>query len=267
MYSLQRHKIIFKLMAIFVLLVFASSTFSAGLSTNRIIPKGKVSLYNGSQKIGEFTSEAPLLEDVLISVQGKCGVKMNNLYLVAVDKSLFSITTTTDSRILSVEQGTLFFALSSMPHTLVFQTPGSVITTHEILINASADAGLLKGYVSVEDDATKVGVFEGGSILLTVGDGKAMRIKSGQELKLAQADLFKDAIPEEVETAPSKETVTPEAAPETTATEAAPVGTVGGISTTTLALGLGSLALVGGVAAAGGGGGGGGGGPSSPSTP
>ncbi len=262
MQSIRKHKVKFKIMTIFALLLFSSSAFSASLSTNRIIPKGKVTLYQGSQRIGQFTSEAPLPEDTFMSVQGECGVKMKNLFLVAADKSLFSITTAANSRRLTIKQGTIYFALSPMPHTLVFQTPDGVITTHEILLNASADAGLLKGYVSVLDSATKIGVFEGGSLVLIGSDGKAMRIKSGQELKLAQADLFKDAIPEETEKEAPTEAATTEAAASTT----------GGISSTNILIGLGVLVGVGGLAAAAGGGGGDGGGgdgggPASPAAP
>ena len=190
MLGVRKGKTKFKLMSIFVLLAFASTAFSSGLSMGRIIPKGKVTLYQGNQKIGEFGSEAPLPEDTLLSVQGQCGVKMRDLYLVAIDKSLFSVTTKVASRKLTVEHGTVYFALSAMPRILVFQTPEGIITTSEIMLKASADAGLLEGYVAVADGITKVGVLEGGSMLVSADDGEAMRINAGQELRLAQADLF-----------------------------------------------------------------------------
>ena len=179
-----------KIIAIFSILSFVSTGFASGLSVGRIIPKGKVTLFQGDQKIGEFRSEAPFPEGAFLSVQGECGVKMNDLYLVAIDKSLFSIKTDPDFRKLAVKNGTVYFALSAMPHILVFQTPDGVITTHRILLSASAQSGLLKGYVSVTDAITRVGVIEGGSILLSVGDGETKEIKAGQELRLAQAGLF-----------------------------------------------------------------------------
>ena len=37
---------------------------------------------------------------------------------------------------------------------------------------------------------TRVGVLEGGSILLSVSDGETKKIDAGQELRLAQAGLF-----------------------------------------------------------------------------
>jgi hypothetical protein len=243
----------FKIVAIFSLLAFVSTGFASGLSVGRIIPKGKVTLFQGDQKVGEFRSEAPFPEGAFLSVQGECGVKMNDLYLVAIDKSLFSVTTDPDSRKLSVKTGTVYFALSSMPHILVFKTPDGVVTTHQILLNASAKSGLLQGYVSVTDAVTKVGVLEGGSLLLSVGDGETMRINTGQELRLAQAGLFEDK--EEKKEEPKDKKTKP----------ADKKAKAKGMSTTAKVL-IG-LVTVGGIAALAGGGGGGGGGGSAPASP
>ena len=192
MLSVKKHQIKIKVMAIFVLFMFTSTAFASGLSMGRIIPKGKVTLYQGNQKIGEFTDEAPLPQDTFLSVNGECGVKMSNLYLVAIDKSLFSVSTQANSCKLTVEQGTVYFALSSMPITLVFQTPEGLITTHEIMLKASADAGMLKGYISVAGGVTKVGVLEGGSMLVSVGDSETVRVNANKEFRLAQADVIKN---------------------------------------------------------------------------
>ena len=233
----------FKIIAIFSLLAFVSTSFASGLSLGRIIPKGKVTLLQGDQKVGEFSSEAPFPEGTLLSVQGECGVKMSDLYLVAIDNSLFSVTTDSHSRKLSVKAGTVYFALSTMPHILVFKTPDGVVTTHQILLNASAKSGLLQGYVSVTDAITKVGVLEGGSLLLSVGDGETKRINAGQELRLAQAGLFDDK-------EGKKET------PEDKKDK--PADKVKGKGMSTTAKVLIGLATVGGIAALAGGGGGGG---------
>ena len=237
----------FKIVAIFALLAFASTTFASGLSVGRIIPNGKVTLFQGKQKVGEFSSEAPFPEGAFLSVQGECGVKMSDLYLVAIDKSLFSVKTDSDSRTLAVKNGTVYFALSATPHILVFQTPDGVVTTHQIFLNASAKSGLLKGYVSVTEGITRVGVLEGGSILLSVGDGETKKINAGQELRLAQAGLFDDKEGKEEE-------------PKTEEEETA--DTDEGWSTTTKVIV--GLVVVGGLGAAVGGGGGGGGGGSAP---
>jgi hypothetical protein len=243
----------FKMLAIFSLLAFVSTGFASGLSVGRIIPKGKVTLFQGDQKVGEFRSEAPFPEGAFLSVQGECGVKMSDLYLVAIDKSMFSVTTDPDSRKLSVKTGTVYFALSSMPHILVFKTPDGVVTTHQILLNASTKSGLLQGYVSVTDAVTKVGVLEGGTLLLSVGDGETMRINTGQELRLAQAGLFDDKEEKKEKPKDKKEE------PKDKKAKAK------GMSTTAKVL-IG-VVTVGGIAALAGGGGGGGGGGSAPPPP
>jgi hypothetical protein len=250
----------FKIVAIFSLLAFVSTCFASGLSVGRIIPKGKVTLFQGDQKVGEFRSEAPFPEGAFLSVQGECGVKMSDLYLVAIDKSMFSVTTDPDSRKLSVKTGTVYFALSSMPHLLVFKTPDGVVTTHQILLNASAKSGLLQGYVSVTDAVTKVGVLEGGSLLLSVGDGETKRINAGQELRLAQAGLFEDK--EEKKEEPKEKKEEPKEKKEE------PKEKIKSKGMSTTAKVLIGLVTVGGIAAlaGGGGGGGGGGAPASPSS-
>jgi len=249
-----------KIMIVFIILVFTSTGFSSGLPLGRILPKGKVTLFHGNQRVGEFRSEAPLPEDTLLSVQGECGVKLSHLYLVALDHSLFSITTKNSSRTLFVQKGTVYFAISSMPYTLVFQTPDGVITTNEVMLKASSTNRLLKGYVYVEEGITRVGVLEGGSMLVTVTDDKPQVVAAGHELRLAQADIFK----EEGKTEKEKPAETEKTGKAGKAGEAAEAG---GMSTTATVV-LGILAI-GGIAAAagGGGGGGGGGGTGSPSSP
>jgi len=249
MQNLIKNTLKLKIMIVFIILAFTSTGFSAGLPLGRILPKGKVTLFHGNQKVGEFRSEAPLPEDTLLSVQGECGVKLSHLYLVAKDQSLFSITTNNRSRTLFVQKGTVYFALSSTPYTLVFHTPDGVITTNEVMLKASSTNRLLKGYVYVEEGITRVGVLEGGSMLVTVADDKPQVVASGQELRLAQADIFK----EEGKTEDGKQDETGEAG------KTGETATSGGMSTTTKVV-IGVLAIGGIAAAAGGGGGGGGGG-------
>ena len=254
MKRLTNNKTKLKIVAIFSLLAFVSTGFASGLSFGRIIPKGKVTLFQGDQKVGEFRSEAPFPEGAFLSVQGECGVKMSDLYLVAIDKSLFSVTTDSDSRKLSVKTGIVYFALSSMPHILVFNTPDGVVTTHQILLNASSEPGLLQGYVSVSDAVTKVGVLEGGSLLLSVGDGETKRINAGQELRLSQAGLFEDK--EDKKEAP-KDKVKKDKPKDK-------VKKKGWSTTTKVLIGIATVGAI--AAAAGGGGGGGSSTPSSPSS-
>jgi hypothetical protein len=265
MQHFRKNRFKFKITAVFALLIFASTSFAAGFPADRILPKGKVTLYHGSRAIGEFSSEAPLPEDTLLSVHGECGVKLPHLYLFALDRSLFSVSTHEGFRTLIIQNGTVYFAISSMPRTLVFQTPEGTITTNDIVLNASSANRLLKGYVYVEDGITRMGVLEGGSMLVTTTDGKPLSVSPGHEIKLAQAEIFK---PEEKpkEEKPAK---TGEAAKTGEEGKAGQEAKAGGISTTTKVV-LGAL-VIGGIAAALGGGGGGGGEssppPASPSSP
>jgi hypothetical protein len=263
MQHFRNNRFKFKIMAVFVTLLFASTGFSSGFTAGRILPKGKVTLFHGSRQIGEFSSEAPLPENTLLAVQGECGVKLRHLYLFALDRSLFSVSTDKNSRTLTVQNGTVYFALSSMPQTLVFRTPEGLITTNEVRLNASSANRLLKGYVYVEDGITRVGVLEGGSMLVTAGDDKPQEVSAGHELRLAQAEIFKE------EEKPKKETPakTGEAGKKGEAEKAGKTAEAGGMSTAAQ-VGIG-IVVVGGLAAAlgGGGGGGGGGGSASPSSP
>jgi hypothetical protein len=251
---LRKNTLKFKIMTAFIILAFTSTGFSSGLPVGRILPKGKVVLYHANQKVGEYSSEAPLPENTILSVQRECGVKLSHLYLVALDQSLFSITTNNSSRTLFVQKGTVYFALSSTPYTLVFQTPDGVITTNDILLKASSAGQSLKGYVYVEEGVTRVGVLEGGSMLLTVADDKPQMVSPGHELRLAQADIFK----EEGKTEDEKPAETVEPGKTEEAGE--------GMSTTTKVV-LGVIAVGGLVAAAAGGGGGGGDGAAPPASP
>jgi hypothetical protein len=272
MQHIRKNKTCFSVITVFVTLMFASTGFSAGSSAGRILPKGTVSLYHDHQKIGEFTSEAPLPEDTLLSVKGECGVKLKDLYLVAVDKSLFSVATNTDSRRLTVKTGIVYFALSALPRALVFQTPDGVITTHEVMLKAASNGQPLKGYVFVEEGITRVGVLEGGALMMMVDDGQPITIDAGRELRLAQAEIFKEDTEEgkieegaqegAAEEGAAEEGAAEEAAPEETGTEVS----TGGVSTTAAVVG--GIILIGaGIGLAAGGGGGDDGGGGSPASP
>ena len=265
MLHFRKSRFKFKITAVFVILIFASTGFSAGLPAGRILPKGKVTLFHDNHAIGEFHSEAPLPENTLLAVQGECGVKLQHLYLFALDQSLFSVSTDKSSRTLTVQKGTVYFALSSMPQTLVFQTPEGTITTNEVVLNASSTGRLLKGYVYVEEGITRMGVLEGGSMLVTASDNKPMAVSAGQEIKLAQAEILK----EEEKPKNEKPAETGKAGKTGEEGEAGKPAETGGVSTTAKVI-AGVLVIAGGAAALGGGGGGGGGSsppPASQATP
>ena len=183
-----KNKCYFKAFITIILVVFSTSALASNLDFARIKPGGKVLIYRGDQQVGELTAEAPFPDGALLACDGDCAVRMDGLLLVGADKSLFSVTTRTNSRELLVKNGTVYFALSKMPHSLVFVTPGGVVTAQQLILNAAADGGLLKGYVTATGDSAEIGVYEGGSVLVSTVSGETT-IQSGKKIVLAQSNL------------------------------------------------------------------------------
>jgi len=188
MEKLRNNNLFIKLLVVLVVIVFSTSGFCAGLNSGRIFPKGRVFIYKDGQKVGEFSKEAPLSNGALMECKGRCGVKLRDLHLVAEDNSIFSVSTDLYSRELYVSKGTVYFAVSNMDRTLVFKTDHGSFTTKQVLLNASADGGVLKGYINASPDGSELGVVEGGSMLVSTFDGEQM-IRSGNRIVLAQANL------------------------------------------------------------------------------
>ena len=185
MLKIVKNKSCVKAVVTIVLLAFATAGFASGLHPARIIPKGKVSVYQGGKIVSELRAESPLPEGYLLECDGNCAVKMDGLYWVAADKSLFSVTTKADSLEFELQEGTAYFALSALPRPLVFITPHGVFTAQEAMINASTDGGLLKGYVAATSEGTEIGVIEGGSLLISSSEGEKL-IQAGNRIKVAQ---------------------------------------------------------------------------------
>ncbi len=260
-----RNKWGLKLLAIALSLALAIPGFSSEINLARIYPTGKITIYNGDQKVGEFKNEAPFPEGYLIAADGKCGVRMDDIYLVAEDGSLFSVVTSDILRKLLVKKGTVYFAMSEMSHSLSFITPSGNLAVLDILMKAAAGRPKLKGYVSVKENVGKVGIIGGGSMIVSTRQGEMM-LEPGQQLTLAQADMDVGA-PEELETDDEEEVKPEEAAKEEKAVGEKKAGLT---RTTKIIIGVVSgAAVLGGIGAlaAGGGGGGGGGDTVSRSSP
>lgn len=240
MLGFAKEKSYMKAIIAILLVSFPTTVFSSGLNAGRLIPMGKVSAYNGDQKVGEFSAEAPFPEDTLLACEGKCGVRMDGLYLVAIEKSMFSISTGLKSRELTVQEGTIYFAISNLDRSLTVTTPVGVITAQELRLNAAAGDGLVKAYVAVKPESTEMGVIEGGSMLVSMPEGEKV-IQAGGQIVLAAGKTAAEAAGSEEAKTPGEETEKPKK--------------------TSYAI-YGGLALLGLVALGGGGGGGGGGGSS-----
>ncbi len=188
MKKLRKNNLFIKLLVVLVVTLFSTSGFCAGLNYGRIFPKGKVFIYKDGQKVSEFSKEAPLSNGALIECKGRCGVKLSDLYLVAEDNSVFSVSTDLYSRELYVSKGTVYFAVSTMDRTLVFKTDHGSFTTKQVLLNASAEGGVLKGYIKASPESAELGVAEGGSMVVSTFNGDQL-IRSGNRIVLAQANL------------------------------------------------------------------------------
>lgn len=171
---------------LFTMLLFLSTQ---ALGAGRLLPNGQVKVYRGDQLISVLSEEAPLPEGVLLAPEGPCGLRMDNLYLVADDGSRFSIAGGEGGRELLIREGTLYFAMSGATGPLAFHTPDGVVTTQRMILNAATGGGLLKGYVDAAPDGTRMGVLEGGSLVILTADGEKT-IESGKQITLAQANLF-----------------------------------------------------------------------------
>lgn len=240
-----------KLFTIVLVLSFTSTGFSLNASTGRIIPTDRVMMLENGKSIGSLTSEAPFPEGAMLSCRGRCAAKFPNLYVVAEDGSLFRITSSAYEQQFQAEEGTFYFALSKLNGVLRFMTPQGIATVEQLLVQASGNSDVVKGFVALKSGKTEIGVIDGGTMVVSTAEGQ-QQITPGRQITLAQADLVAPGGTEPA-ASPPPPAPTPPAA--------------GGVSVTTGAV-VGGLLLVGGLAlAAGGGGGGGGGAPSSPAVP
>ena len=262
MYWSGKNKLRIKFFAIGLSFALALPGFSSEFKSARIYPTGKITIYNGNQRVGEFNKEAPVPEGFLIAADGRCGVRMEDIYLVAEDKSLFSVATSANQRELLIKEGTLYFAVSDMSRSLNFKTPFGMLAVLDILLNSATGSPQLKGYVSVKQNGSEIGIIEGGAMIVSTQQGEMM-IESGKKLTLAQADMDVGA-PEATEASDEKE-----AKEEKDGKEEKPGMSrnqkiiVGAIAVAAVAAGVGAFAGGGG----GGGGGGDDGGSISPSSP
>lgn len=240
-----------KILSLWLTVFMVGQSAIALAGADRILPTGKATLWRGDQEIGVYTQEAPLPEGAIISTEGRCAIKLDDLYLVAEDKSVFSISTTGRQRNLFVKQGVVYFKTSAMMHELSFVTPNGQINVRQIRLKAAFGDASLKGYVAVTEKQSELGVAEGGAMDVFTDDGLTT-IEAGKKIILAQADMD-IGLPEDQK--PSAEQPPEQKKGWSTGKKVA----IGAVSIGALAgilIGLG-----------GGGGGGGGGGDVSPSAP
>lgn len=183
MLVIKKHPILLKIVVMVVALAFATAGFSANTSLARIIPSGKVFIIKNGKVIGEFSQEAPLPEGALLRCQGRCTVKMNDLYVVAEPDTVFSVQPMATRNELVVKQGTAYFSVSETSRPLTFKSPAGNAAMDKMSVTGNA----LKGYMQVSGNQTEIGVIEGGTMIVETASGE-MFITPGNQVTLALAD-------------------------------------------------------------------------------
>lgn len=181
----------FKKAAWMVMVVFLSAATVQAYSGAQIIPRGQVNVYRDGALVETLRDTAPLPDGALLKPEGLCGVRLQNLYLVAEDGSAFAVSAAPSQVELSVGQGTVYFAANPSSEAVVFETPAGTVAVQQFLIQTSGD-GTLKGFVDVAEGTTTIGVLEGGSMVVSTATGE-QRITAGNQITLAQATGVGDA--------------------------------------------------------------------------
>jgi hypothetical protein len=171
-------------------LSLCGGSLAAGLDGARVLPEGKLNIFKGNQKVGELSSEAPLPVDKMLQSDGKCGVRMQGIYLVSTENTRFSVRDLSGGTDIFVQQGRLYFALGELRTPLSFSTPKDTAKVESALIEVSTDTFGIKGYLLFEDGKMEIGVMEGGKLVLVNSSGRQV-LEPGNRVMVqnAQANL------------------------------------------------------------------------------
>jgi hypothetical protein len=175
--------------ALLIVFSFSSWAMASSLTGARIIPSGKVAIYDGAKKIGELSSEAPLPDGKLLVSDEKCGVKLEDIYLVATEKTKFSVTAIAGGQDVFVQEGVVHFALGAFKSTLTFSTPQDTVTVRDVVINASTSTPVVIGYLSFQDNKMDIVVLEGGKLMVVNSRGQQL-IETGNGARIQKAQAF-----------------------------------------------------------------------------
>jgi hypothetical protein len=169
-----------------LVLLLAPAVYAQDIKHSELVPTDRVFVIEEGKKVAEYTREVSVPEGSLVSCQGRCLAKMDDIAMVAEDKSRFRIDSETNSRTISVEEGSVFFGLTHMPRPVVFMTPQGAVMANHVLLDASAGGGMLEGYVRTGGDGSEIGVLQGGRLSLLTAEGEKV-LQPGQRFVLAQA--------------------------------------------------------------------------------
>lgn len=188
MQFLRNFRFGFQLLSLTLTLFLVSPCFATGINSVRIYPTNKVTIFDGEQKVGSYTKEAPLPDGYFLATDGKCAVKMDEIFMVALDKSHFSIDGSSNQRNLIIKKGTVYFRMSEMKRPINFVTPAGNISAQSIILNASADNRAIMGFVTTTQDGSELGIIKGGSMVVMTDYGLTT-VSVGEKVMLAQADM------------------------------------------------------------------------------
>jgi hypothetical protein len=187
----KRNTTFLKTVAILVCLAFTIVGFAANAYSARIIPTGKVFIIKDGEVVSEFTQEAPLPEGYLLRCEGKCAVKLDDVYMVVEPNTVFSVDSTATGHSLTVLEGTVFYSMTEDSRPITFNTPAGDARTSDISLSDSE----LSGYVRVVENKSEVGVIRGGVMTLETKSGDLV-VGSGENITMTSKE------PEKVVAAP-----------------------------------------------------------------
>lgn len=199
MINLTKNKNLLGLISIICIIGFVSSSFAASVGVPQMLPEGKIHVYDGSQKIAVVTAESPLPQGKMLKVDGKCGIRMDSLYLVATDKSTLMVRTEKRGQELFVKDGRVFFGITAINDPISFFTPNGGVVAQQVMIKASSQSPILEGYVDVSGKNAEIGVISGGSMVVSTADGE-VTVNEGQRILLAQATGGAETVEEQDDT-------------------------------------------------------------------
>ena len=176
------------LISFFCIVGFVGSSLAASIGTMQIIPEGKVYVYNGDQKIAELTAESPIPQGKILKVDGRCGVKLDSLYLVATDKSALSIRIKKSGQEIFVRKGKIYFGITDISGPITLFTPKGGIVAQQVILKTSSQPSMLEGYIDVSEKIAEIGVTNGGAMIISTADGE-ITISKGERFLLAQAQV------------------------------------------------------------------------------
>jgi len=190
MMTLARKKGWMQVVAALMICSFSTWAMASGLNGARVIPTSKVAIYDGAKKIGEISNEAPLPEGKILSSDKTFGLKLDGIYLVATEKTKVAVSPLAGGQDVFVQEGRVYFAIRAVRNTLTFSTPQDSVTVENVIIQASTETPMIKGYLAFENKQMELVVHEGGQLRVVSAHGEQI-VQPGNKMmvRTAQADL------------------------------------------------------------------------------